>query len=115
MVILQRKISEGKDIVAEGRDIGSVVFPQAKKFYLDASIEERTKRRYKQLLTQSGALQGEELSLEKIEQNIKIRDKKDSERKVAPLKRVKDAIYIDTTEMSIQEVVKRILECLTTN
>ena len=115
MVILQRKISEGKDIVAEGRDIGSVVFPQAKKFYLDASIEERTKRRYKQLLTQPGALQGEKLSLEKIEQNIKIRDKKDSERKVAPLKRVKDAIYIDTTEMSIQQVVKRILECLMTN
>ena len=107
MANLQRKIGEEKNIVAEGRDMGSVVFPQAKKFYLDASIEERAKRRYKQLLAQE-----EKPSLSKIEQNIKIRDKKDSERKVAPLKRVKDAVYIDTTEMSIEEVVQKILESI---
>ncbi len=112
MVSLQRKIGEGRDIVAEGRDMGSVVFPQAKKFYLDASIKERAKRRYKQLLTQPLGLRGEKPSSKKIEQDIKIRDKKDSERKVAPLKRVKDAVYIDTTEMSIKQVVKRILDNL---
>ncbi len=104
MVDLQRKLSRGKNIVAEGRDMGSVVFPQAKKFYLDASLKERTERRYKQLLVQE-----EKASLEEIKKDIRVRDKKDSKRKTAPLKRVEDAFYIDTTKMGIEEVVKRIL------
>ncbi len=107
MVNLQRKIGNGKNIVAEGRDMGSVVFPQARKFYLDAFLEERARRRYKQLLQD-----GENVSLEEIKRNIKDRDKKDSERKIAPLKMVNDAVYIDSTYMTIEEVVEKMLRCI---
>lgn len=106
MVKLQRKLGRKGSAVLEGRDIGTVVFPDAdKKFYLDASIKERAKRRYKELKQL-----GQKISLKKLEQDIRIRDAHDKKRKVAPLKIAPDAIYIDTTDLTINEVVDTILK-----
>ncbi len=105
MVKLQRKLGKNGWAVLEGRDIGTVVFPDADcKFYLDASIKERARRRYQELKEA-----GEKVSLKNLEQEIKIRDTHDKTRKVAPLKMAEDAIYIDTTKLSINEVVNKIL------
>ena len=101
MVLEQRKLAQGMNVVLEGRDIGTVVFPKAKfKFFLDASVDERAKRRFKEM-------QG--VSIDEVKTNVKQRDKIDSGRKIAPLKRADDAVYIDTTKMSIEEVDKTIL------
>ncbi len=106
MVELQRRLAAGKGAVLEGRDIGTVVFPDAeKKFYLDADFTERVRRRHKQL-----AGQGKEVSISQIEKDLKIRDNKDMTREIAPLKKAEDAISIDTTNMTIEEVVKKIIE-----
>ena len=106
MVELQRKIGQNNNIVVEGRDIGTVVFPNADyKFYLDASIETRAKRRLKD---ENDSCKTSSLD-EMIDKIIK-RDKYDSTRKVAPLKKANDAIYIDSTEMTIEEVCDRILQ-----
>ncbi len=103
---LQRKIAEGKNVIMEGRDIGTVVFPNADlKIYLDATPEERAKRRVKQ-----NEEKGIICSYEEVLQGIMDRDKRDSSREVAPLKRAEDAIYIDSSDMSIKEVVARIME-----
>ncbi len=100
---VQRKISLGKDIIMDGRDIGTVVFPDADyKFFLDASARVRAERRKKE--------RGESLSTEKIEEEIKRRDKYDSSRKIAPLKRADDAILIDTSKLTINEVICKIIE-----
>jgi cytidylate kinase len=107
MVKLQRKIAKThkKGAVLEGRDIGTVVFPDADyKFYLDADFKERVKRRFKELKENK-----KRVSLKEVEQNILKRDRIDSTRSYAPLKKAEDAIYIDTTDMSIEEVVNRIL------
>jgi len=107
MVKLQRLIghSAKKGAVLEGRDIGTVVFPDAyKKFYLDASTEERAMRRYKELIEN-----GIKTDLKSIEEDIKIRDAKDKTRKVGTLKKAADAILIDTTSLTIDEVVNEIL------
>jgi len=106
MVKLQRKLAEGvKGAVLEGRDIGSVVFPNAKyKFYLDARVGKRIKRRFKELRQM-----GQELSAEAITQDIKKRDKTDTTRAIAPLLKAKDAVCIDTTELSIEEVVEQVM------
>jgi len=106
MVRLQRKIAKThRGAILDGRDIGTVVFPDADyKFYLDADLEERIKRRYKELKES-----GEDVSLEEVRKNILKRDRIDSTRSYAPLKKAEDAIYIDTTNMNIEEVVKRIL------
>lgn len=106
MVDLQRKLGEHKDSVLDGRDIGTVVFPKAdKKFFIDASLEERVNRRYKDLIN----LKIEGVSRENVAKDLKNRDKIDSTRKVGPLKKAKDAIYIDTTALSIDQVVDKIL------
>lgn len=106
MLDLQRKLGSQRDSVLDGRDIGTVVFPDAdKKFYLDADFEERVKRRYKELKES-----GQEISLGDVENDIRNRDKIDSSREVAPLKKAEDAVYLDTTNMQIKEVVNRILE-----
>lgn len=103
---LQRKMAEGKNVIMEGRDIGTVVFPNADlKIYLDATPEERAKRRVKQ-----NEEKGIICSYEEVLQGIMDRDKRDSSREVAPLKRAQDAIYIDSSDMSIKEVVVRIME-----
>ena len=104
MVALQREIGKNKSIVAEGRDIGTVVFPDTKyKFYLDASIEERAKRR---LLDEKNTSKSD---FKTLVEKIRKRDLYDSTRENSPLKKAPDAIYIDTTRMNIDEVVNFII------
>ncbi|HHV27710.1 MAG TPA: (d)CMP kinase [Tissierellia bacterium] len=107
MIKLQRKIAEGKDIIMDGRDIGTVVLPNAKfKFFIIASIEKRAKRRYKDLIKK----EEKNISLEKVKKEIEKRDKIDSTRAIAPLKKSVDAIEIDTTNKSVNECVKLIVD-----
>jgi cytidylate kinase len=104
---LQIEMGEEKNIVFEGRDMGTVVFPEADiKFFLDASLETRALRRYKELGI--SALHG----FEEVEKNMKQRDKNDSTRSLAPLKPATDAIIIDSTELSVEEVVNRMRSCV---
>ena len=106
---IQRDAAVSNDIVAEGRDMTTVVFPDAwKKFFLDASEEGRAKRRYLQLKEK-----GVEIAIEEAIRDIRERDVRDSSRDVAPLKRADDAIYIDTTHVGLEEVVERILLLVT--
>ena len=94
--------SQNKSVIMDGRDIGRVVFPNAEyKFYLDASVEERARRRLAEIKYSS--------SLEEIKEAISKRDYNDEHREVGALKRVEDAIYIDTTDMSMEQVVNKIL------
>lgn len=105
---VQRKISEGKDVIMEGRDIGTVVFPNADvKIYLDATAEERAKRRVLQ-----NQEKGIVSSYEEVLAGIKDRDKRDSTRKIAPLKKAEDAIYLDSTNLSIEQVKNKIIEII---
>ena len=105
MVKKQRDLSKQGPIIMEGRDITTVVFPEAdRKFYLDASFNERLKRRYKQYIQE-----GRKINISKLENDMRLRDKRDRERKVGALKIAKDAIYIDTTKLSISEVVEKII------
>lgn len=102
MVALQRKIAGEQDIILDGRDIGTVVFPNAKvKIFLTASMEQRAKRRY---------LEDKSISYEKILYDMKKRDEQDSTRQNSPLKVADDAIVLDTTTMSIDEVTNKIIE-----
>ena len=104
MVDLQRRIAEKQNSILEGRDIGTNVFPKANvKIYLDASVEERTKRRVKQ-----NKDKGIDIPIEEVRENIIKRDKIDKESKIAPLVQAKDAIYIDSSKMSINAVVRKI-------
>ena len=105
---VQRSIAEGKNVIMEGRDIGTVVFPNANvKIYLDATAEERARRRVLQ-----NQEKGIECSYDEVLQGIKDRDKRDSTREIAPLKRADDAIYIDSTNLNINEVVDKIVEII---
>ena len=102
LVEIQRRCARGRDFVAEGRDMGTVVFPDAEvKFFLDATAEERARRRKLELTEK-----GETLDQETVLRVITLRDKRDSERAVAPLRRADDAIYVDTTGHSIEEVLE---------
>jgi len=102
---MQRKLGEKGGIVLDGRDIGTVVFPEAEyKFFLDASPEERAKRRYLELQAR-----GQKVSLEEVLQEIRIRDQHDSQRVLAPLQRAEDAVVINTTGLEIEEAVRAIL------
>lgn len=104
MVNLQRKLGDAKDCVLDGRDIGTVVFPKAdRKFFIDASFEERVNRRYKDLIN----LNILDVSQKQVAADLKNRDTIDSTRKVSPLKIAKDAVYIDTTNLSIEQVVDK--------
>lgn len=106
MVNLQRRMTKNQDIVMEGRDITTVVFPNAEyKFYLDASIEERAKRRYKESKEKNI-----DITYNEVYENIKMRDYNDMHKKVGSLIRTDDQIYIDTTSMSIDEVVNIIIK-----
>ncbi|KQT23215.1 cytidylate kinase [Chryseobacterium sp. Leaf405] len=101
----QRSLAEKGGIIMDGRDIGTVVLPNADyKFFLTASIDERTKRRYMELLSL-----GIEANEQKVKENLMIRDKIDSEREIAPLKQAEDAIVIDNTNIDKQETIERIL------
>ncbi len=109
LLSLQRKLGRQKDAVLDGRDIGTVVFPDAdKKFYIDARPEERSLRRYKEL---KGS--GQDVALEDIRKDLQNRDTIDSNRDFAPLKKAEDAVYIDTTDMTIEEVVNQMLRNIT--
>lgn len=104
MVKLQRKMGEDLDIIMEGRDIGTNVFPNADvKIYLDATAEERANRRLKQNMEK-----GIESNYEEILENIKFRDHNDKTSDVAPLRQAEDAIYVDSTNLTIDEVVDKI-------
>ncbi len=105
MLGLQRKAGKAGDAVLDGRDIGTVVFPDAeKKFYIDADFKERVNRRYKELKES-----GQQVTLGGIEADLRNRDSIDSTREFAPLKKADDALYIDTTDMTIEEVVEKVL------
>lgn len=104
MTPIQRKMGENNDIIMEGRDIGTVVFPNADvKIYLDCSLEERARRRYKQNLEK-----GINESYEEVLEAIKQRHKLETEREVAPFVKAKDAVIVDSTSMTIDEVVETI-------
>ena len=104
LVEMQRKIANNHSIIMDGRDIGTVVLPNAElKIYLVASVQARALRRFKE-----NQEKGIDLSLEKLEEEIAHRDFLDSTRKESPLKKADDAIEIDTTSLSIQEVVSKI-------
>lgn len=106
MVDLQRKMANSQNVIMEGRDITTVVFPNADyKFYLDASVEERAKRRFKQ-----NSEQGINTSMEEIIDNIKMRDYNDMHKPVGALIRTPEQIYIDSTNMTIDEVVNFIID-----
>lgn len=105
MVMRQREIARESDVIMDGRDIGSVVLPDAEyKFYLDASIEIRAKRRY---LEQENGVS--EQSLEEIMEDIRRRDFEDQNREVGPLRIPEDAVVIDTSTMAVDDVVDSIL------
>jgi len=102
---LQRKMGENGNVLMDGRDIGTFVFPNADiKIFLTASVEERARRRYEELKAK-----GFDVDIKEIEKDIALRDKLDSERKMAPLKKADDAVLLDTTGMSIDEVVAKII------
>ncbi|MFH0935619.1 MAG: (d)CMP kinase [Candidatus Omnitrophota bacterium] len=102
MLGLQRGLGKDGNAVLDGRDIGTVVFPGAdKKFYIDADFKERVKRRHKELLATDSKITAAE-----VEADLSNRDKIDSTREFAPLKKAQDALYIDTTDMTIEEVVE---------
>ena len=104
MVGLQRIIAAKQDTVLDGRDVGTFVLPNAEhKFFLTASVEERAKRRYKELVAR-----GENCDFEKIKKDIETRDYNDSHRALAPLKKADDAVEVDTTFMTIEEVADKL-------
>ena len=104
MVEVQRKLATGKNVIVEGRDIGTVVFPNADiKIYLDASEEIRAKRRYEENIQN-----GIKTTYEEVLENVKMRDYNDMHKKVGALKKAEDAIVIDSSNLSIDEVVKKI-------
>ncbi len=105
MLQRQRAFQELPGLVADGRDMGTVVFPDAPlKVFLTASAEERARRRYLQLKTA-----GNDVSLSSLLDEIRARDERDTQRAVAPLKPAADAIQLDSTELSIEQVLERIM------
>ena len=108
MVDVQRKLGTNKDVILDGRDVGTYIFPDTKyKFFLNASPEERGRRRYQEMV-----LKGENVVLEDIIEDVKRRDKIDSNREFAPLLKASDAIEIDSTSMSINQVVDFIVNAI---
>lgn len=106
LVALQRKMAENGGAILDGRDIGSVVLPDAKlKIYQIASVETRAMRRYKENLER-----GIQSDLEQIKADIEQRDYNDSHRAISPLVKAKDAVEIDTSEMTIDEVVEKVIK-----
>jgi len=104
----QRELGNREDVVMDGRDIGTVVFPQAeKKFFLDAEPKERGRRRFDELKTKN---QEANLDLATIIEQIKQRDYEDRTRKIAPLRQADDAISIDTTHLDISQVVDQVMK-----
>jgi CMP/dCMP kinase len=106
--VLQRRMAKGVKVVAEGRDMGTVVFSEAgNKFFLTASAEIRSKRRFDERISR-----GESVSLNGVTKELKKRDHRDQTRTVAPLKPAEDAKVIDSTALTPDEVVQKILDSL---
>ena len=104
MVDLQRRMAEGKNVIMEGRDIGTYVFPNADvKIYLDADVEERAKRRFKE-----NKEKGMNVSFEEILENIKKRDENDKNKTIGALKVAEDAIVVDSTKLTIEEMTDEV-------
>jgi len=105
LLTLQRQLGERGGVVMDGRDIGTVVFPDADvKFYLDASAEERGRRRYREL-TEKGMT----VDLATITEEIRTRDLQDSSRSIAPLRQAADAQYVDSSDLTLDEVVRTLM------
>ena len=106
MVELQREIASKTDTILDGRDIGTFVLPNAEvKIYLTASVDERARRRHGELIEK-----GVECTFEQIKHDIEVRDYNDSHRAFAPLKKADDAVVVDSTDMTIEEVTQKILK-----
>ncbi len=106
---LQRRVAEENDVVMDGRDITTNVLPDTPyKFYLTASVEERARRRYQQLLRRGGT----DKTLEEIEREIAARDKNDMERDYMPLRCAEDAVLIDSSSLTIDEVTEQMLRLI---
>ena len=105
---MQRKMGEKADIIMEGRDIGTVVFPNADvKIFLDCSVEERARRRYNQDIEK-----GIKTTYEEVLESIKERHKLETEREIAPLVQAEDATYIDSTHMTIEEEANEVIKVI---
>ena len=101
----QKQFAKAPGLIADGRDMGTKVFPEAQlKIFLTASIEERASRRYKQLLEQ-----GENVSLRALEEQVRSRDERDMNREASPLSIATDAVEVDTSDLSIQEAVDKLM------
>ena len=108
MTPLQRKMGETQNIIMEGRDIGTVVFPDADvKIFLECSVEERARRRYKQDIEK-----GIKITYEEVLKSIVERNKLETEREIAPFVKPKDAIVVDTTNQNIEQVIEQVLEII---
>ena len=108
MVEVQRSLAKGKNIIVEGRDIGTVVFPNADvKIYLDASEEIRAKRRYEEYVQN-----GIDTTYEEVLENVKMRDYNDMHKPYGALKKADDAIVLDSTDLTIEEVVEKIIKII---
>ncbi len=108
MTAQQQKIAAGCDVLMDGRDIGTTVLPNAQyKFFLTASLEERARRRALEL-----EQKGVAVDLEQLMQDIALRDQKDSNREVSPLKQAEDAVLIDTSDLSFDEVVEKLFNSI---
>jgi len=106
MVELQRDMARRTGVVMDGRDIGTVVLPDADvKIWLTASVEERAERRYQELVAK-----GQQIDFEQLKQDIKRRDEYDSGREHSPMKQADDALLLDTTGLTIEQVIDRILD-----
>ncbi|MFC4804478.1 (d)CMP kinase [Filifactor villosus] len=104
MVELQRKFAKENSVVMDGRDIGTTVFPEAEvKVFLIADVQERARRRWNQMKEK-----GMDITLEEVEAELRIRDEKDSNRKVSPLRKAEDAVEVDTTSLTVEEVIEKI-------
>ncbi len=105
LLSLQREIAAKNDCVLDGRDIGTFVLPDAAyKFFITASIEVRAKRRYNELLNR-----GQSVDFEELKNTISKRDYNDAHREIAPLKQADDAVLIDTSDMTISEVIEKVM------
>ena len=108
MVEVQRSLAKGKNVIVEGRDIGTIVFPNADvKIYLDASEEIRAKRRYEE-----NVQNGIDTTYEEVLENVKMRDYNDMHKPYGALKKADDAIVVDSTNLSIEEVVEKIIKII---
>lgn len=106
LVELQRRMAESCNVVMDGRDIGTYVLPNAElKIFLTASVDERARRRFAEL-----KLKNPNITFDEVKRDIEYRDKNDSEREFAPLKPADDSVILDSTDLTVEEVINRILQ-----